>query len=132
MLQKLRLSSSTMDIAKKWQSVYTGIAIISNRVTPPHRDSKGKPEWFDLLMSYAGGDAKPKLVINDLGLELDYSSGTVVGLCGTIFEHEVGSWGEGDRVCYAHFMRDSVRQRLQVHDPGWVTQSMFLYRSVVQ
>src|SRR5271168_758112 len=126
MLQKLRMSHQTKGIAKDWQSVYTGIAIISNRVTPPHRDRKGKPEWFDLLMNYAGGDSKPKLLINDLGLELEYSSGTVVGLCGTIFEHEVRSWGDGDRVCYAHFMREAVRQRLQAEDPGWVYRSMYI------
>jgi hypothetical protein len=116
-----------MDIAKQWQSVYTGIAIISNRVTPAHRDTKGKPEWFDLLVNYTGGDdSKPQLLIHDLGLELDYSSGTVVGLCGTIFEHEVKSWGEGDRVCYAHFMREAVRNSLGAADPGWVNQSMYL------
>jgi hypothetical protein len=126
MLQKLRLSPLTMEIAKQWQSVYTGIAVISNRLTPPHRDSRGKPEWFDLLLNYAGNDSNPKLLINDLGLELDYSSGTVVGLCGTIFQHEVGYWGEGDRVCYAHFMREAVRNRLQAEDPGWVYQSTYL------
>jgi hypothetical protein len=125
-LGKLRVSPTTMEIAKQWQSVFTGIAIISNRVTPAHRDTKGKPEWFDLLMSYGGIDSKPKLFINDLGLELGYSSGTVVGLCGSIFEHEVGSWGDGDRVCYAHFMREAVRKRLQADDPGWVHQSMYL------
>lgn len=125
MLQQLRVSEPTMDIAKQWQSVYTGIAIISNRVTPGHRDRKGKPEWFDLLMNYAAADAKPKLLIHDLGLELEYSSGTVVGLCGMIFEHEVKSWGDGDRVCYAHFMRESVRNRLGARDPGWVNQSIY-------
>jgi hypothetical protein len=126
MLQKLRASGPTMEIAKQWQSVYTGIAIISNRITPAHRDSKGKPEWFDLLMNYAGHETQPKLLIHDLGLELNYSSGTVVGLCGTIFEHEVRAWGDGDRVCYAHFMREAVRKRLEAEDPGWVYQSMYL------
>ena len=126
MLQKLRASGPTMEIAKQWQSVYTGIAIISNRITPAHRDSKGKPEWFDLLMNYAGDETQPKLLIHDLGLELNYSSGTVVGLCGTIFEHEVRAWGDGDRVCYAHFMREAVRKRLEAEDPGWVYQSMYL------
>lgn len=126
MLQKLRADDQTMEIAKQWQSVYTGIAVISNRVTPAHRDSKGKPEWFDLLMNYAGSGTNPKLLIRDLGLELNYSSGTVVGLCGTIFEHEVRSWGDGDRVCYAHFMREAVRKRLQADDPGWVNQSIYL------
>ena len=125
-LQKLRLSRQTMEIAKKWQSVYTGISIISNRITPRHRDTKGRPEWFDLLMNYAGTDAQPKLLINDLGLELNYPSGTVVGLCGMIFQHEVGPWGNGDRVCYAHFMRESVRKHLGAKDPGWVYQNMYL------
>jgi hypothetical protein len=125
-LLKLRVHGPTMEIAKQWQSVYTGIAIISNRITPSHRDTKGKPEWFDLLVNYAGADVKPQLLINDLGLALDYSSGTVVGLCGTIFEHEVKSWGDGDRVCYAHFMREAVRQSLGAADPGWVNRSIYL------
>ena len=125
-LQQLRVSGDTAEIAKKWQSVYTGIAIISNRITPPHRDTKGNPEWFDLLMNYAGSEANPKLLINDLGLELQYSSGTVVGLCGMILQHEVPSWGNGDRVCYAHFMREAVRSRLEAVHPSWVTQGMYL------
>jgi hypothetical protein len=125
-LQQLRVSAPTMDIAKKWQSVYTGISIISNRITPAHRDTKSKPEWYDLLMNYAGSQANPKLLIKDLGLELQYSSGAVVGLCGMILEHEVRSWGNGDRVCYAHFMRESVRKHMNANDPGWVYQSMYV------
>lgn len=125
-LQKLRVSGPTMEIAKQWQSVYTGIAIISNRVTPAHRDRRGKPEWFDLLVNYAAIDSAPRLLIPDLGLDLEYSSGTVVGLCGTILEHEVRSWGDGDRICYAHFMREAVRKRLEADDPGWVYQNMYL------
>jgi len=132
MLQKLRVSHQTKGIAKDWQSVYTGIAIISNRVTPPHRDTKGKPEWFDLLMNYAAGGTNPNLLINDLGLQLEYSSGTVIGLCGTIFEHEVRSWGDGDRVCYAHFMREAVRKRLGADDPGWVYQRIYLPDTAAQ
>jgi hypothetical protein len=124
-LHKLRASGHTAEIAKEWQSVYTGIAIISNRLTPKHRDRNGKPEWFDLLLNYAGPESKPKLLIHDVGLELDYSSGTVVGICGQIFEHQVGPWGEGDRVCYAHFMREAVRKRLEVQEAGWVNQSMY-------
>jgi len=77
-------------------------------------------------MNYSGSDGEPKLLIDDLGLELNYSSGTVVGLCGTILEHEVRSWGIGDRVCYAHFMRESVRGRLGSPPAGWVNQDIYL------
>jgi hypothetical protein len=41
MLRKLRTLDATQTIALEWQSVYTGIQIISNRLTPSHRDSKG-------------------------------------------------------------------------------------------
>lgn len=126
MLQKLRHMDLTKDIAHKWQSVYSGIAIISNRITPPHRDSKGKPEWFDSLLNYSGTDTSPRLVIEDIGLDLQYSSGTVVGFCGTVFKHGVDKWGRGDRICYAQFMREAVRERLGVNPAGWVYRSQFL------
>jgi hypothetical protein len=109
-LQKLRQSELTKEIALEWQSVYTGIAIICNRITPSHRDTKGRLEWYDTLLNYSGSGTRPQLLIKDLGLELKYSSGTVVSLCGTALEHEVRHWGGGDRVCYAHFMRESVRK----------------------
>jgi hypothetical protein len=125
MLKQLRVLETTKAIVTEWQSVYTGIQIISNRITPGHRDSKGRPEWFDLLASVCGGGSKPHLLVEDLGLDLEYSSGTVVGLCGTILEHEVQAWGGGDRVCYAHFMREAVRKRLEVSPAGWVKQSMY-------
>lgn len=125
MLRKLRVLVDTMNIAREWQSVYTGIAIISNRITPSHRDSKGRPEWYDTLVSYAGIDSRPRLLLNDLGVDLEYSSGTVVGICGSILQHEVQSWGDADRVCYAHFMREAVRERLKVGPAGWVYQDMY-------
>jgi hypothetical protein len=125
MLQKLRTLDATKTIALEWQSVYTGIQIISNRLTPSHRDSKGRPEWFDMLANYCGSGSTPSLLVHDLGLDLEYSSGTVVGLCGTVFQHEVRGWGGGDRVCYAHFMREAVRERLEVIPAGWVDQSIY-------
>lgn len=124
-LQKLRALETTKDVASEWESVYTGIQIISNRITPAHRDTKGRPEWFDLLASLTGGGSIPHFLVKDLGLDFEYSSGTVVGLCGAAFEHEVQAWGGGDRVCYAHFMREAVRERLEVSPAGWVQQSIY-------
>jgi hypothetical protein len=126
MLQKLRNMNTTREIAQNWQSVYNGIAVISNRTTPSHRDRKGRPEWFDLLLNYSNGGAKPRLLIKDLGMDLEYSSGTVVGVCGSIFEHEVPSWGVGERVCYAHFLREEVRDCLDVPAASWVHQDRYL------
>jgi hypothetical protein len=125
-LGKLRQGEKTKEIAEQWQSVYTGISIISNRVTPAHRDSKGRPEWFDTLMSYSDPATEPELIIQDLGLVLNYPSGSVVSLCGSIFQHEVKYWGDGDRVCYAHFMREAVRDRLDAAPAGWLDRRMYL------
>ena len=116
---------TTKAIASEWQTVYTRIQIISIHITPPHCDSKGRPEWFDILVSYCGGGSTPHLLVQDLGLDLENSSGTIIGLCGTIFEHAVRAWGGGDRVCYAHFMREAVRKRLDVRPAGWVSQGLY-------
>ena len=59
-------------------------------------------------------------------MNLEYSSGTVVGFCASISEHGFGFWGNGDRVCYAHFMQESVRKCLDVPLAGWVDQTMYL------
>jgi hypothetical protein len=125
MLQSLRELETTKEVAEEWQSVYTGISVISNRVTPPHRDSRGRPEWFDTLMSYSDPRATPRLLIEDIGLDLEYHSGTVVSFCGTVLKHGVESWGDGDRVCYAHFMREEVRKRLDAPPAGWVHRNMY-------
>lgn len=130
MLRKLRNLDPTKEVSRNWQSVYSGISIISNRITPLHRDSKGRPEWFDTLVSYSKIGTSPRLLIKDIGLDLNYSSGTVVGFCGSVFEHGVQHWGSGDRVCYAHFMRESVRKRLDVAPAGWVQKDMYLKNKV--
>jgi hypothetical protein len=125
-LKKLRKLKATKVTAKEWQSVYTGIAVVSNRETPPHRDSGGRPEWYDTLINYSGTGGNPRLQLNSLGMDLEYSTGTVVSFCGSILEHEVRHWGTSDRACYAHFMRESVRKRFDVPPAGWVEQNMYL------
>ena len=112
MLWKLQELEDTKAIAQEWQLVYTGSNIISNQVTPAHQNSKGRAQWYDLLTNYYHQDeaagSTPRLLIKDLELDLRYSSGTVVGFCGLVLQHLVASWGAGDRVCQAWFMRKSV------------------------
>jgi hypothetical protein len=126
MLRRLRCLEDTKDIAQQWQSVHTGIAIICNRTTPLHKDKKGRPEWFDILLNYSESVNPPSLVIDDIGLHLQYSSGTVVGFCGNILTHGVESLETSNRICYAHFMREAVRERLEVTAAGWVYRDIYL------
>ena len=50
-----------------------------------------------------------------LGISLEYSPGTVVGILGRLVEHGVPGFEE-DRVCHAYFMRDDVHEWANV--PG--------------
>jgi hypothetical protein len=43
-----------------------------------------------------------------------------------VLKHGVEEWGMGDRICYAHFMRESVRDRLEVAPAGWVYREQYL------
>jgi hypothetical protein len=54
-----------------------------------------------------------------LGVSLEYSSGTVVGLLGMVLEHVV-LMVEGDRVCYAYFMRDNIYDWAKVLCKDWI------------
>lgn len=45
-----------------WPSCYTGISVISNRITDAHRDRGGCDEWYDLLVS-AGTHSKALLQV---------------------------------------------------------------------
>jgi hypothetical protein len=123
-LDRLRQAPMTSDIADSWTSYFTGIAVIINRKTLAHRDGNGLPPWYDLLLGI-GDYHSCTLDMPDLGLQLDYGPGTGIFLCGNTIRHAVTDWSGGDRVCYAHFMRKKVLQRLDVGMAGWSTQQDF-------
>jgi hypothetical protein len=119
-LNCLRHDRLTSWAAHRWSSVFTGISVISNRRTIPHRDRLGSESWYDILIG-SGSYNGAKMIIRDIGLTLDYSSGTAVAICGNVLLHEVEDWGDGDRICYAMFMRREVLKRLGCHFVGWCT-----------
>jgi hypothetical protein len=123
-LDKLRNGPFTLELASSWTSVYTGVSIISNRITKPHRDRNGKNSWYDLLVTL-GNYKEAVLKFEELGVEFAYNPGTVVGCCGNLFTHEVGDWGEGDRICYAFFMRKAVLARFMDRTAEWMTQDVY-------
>ncbi|RDB31012.1 hypothetical protein Hypma_000102 [Hypsizygus marmoreus] len=123
-LMLLRRHPDTQHIATMWHSVFTGIAVIANRVTPAHVDRSGRPDWYDLLLSI-GTFSHATLNLPDLGASFSYAPGTVVNLCGNVLTHEVMTWGKGDRICYAHFFRKAVFARLGMEWIGGVNRSDF-------
>lgn len=104
---------------KKWPSLFTGCSWITNRLTPAHRDGSGFYQGFDYLS--VSGRASSWLKLRDLGLNLPYGRGCVVGLAGRILTHQVGAWGCHDRICTARWIRKEVFEDLGVHSISFPT-----------
>lgn len=113
------------DNVELWQSCYTALEVIVNRTTPPHRDRGAAPEQFDFLVS-AGTHKEAHFDLPELNLQLLYRPGTIVVLSGRVFLHSVDDWSGGERICIAHFIKDTVHNRQQVPRPAWPVLSNYL------
>ncbi|KAG0703425.1 hypothetical protein DFH29DRAFT_874531 [Suillus ampliporus] len=108
-----------------WPSIFSGLEIIANRTTLSHRDPGGAPSLFDLLISLGSGH-EAKLMLADVGAELNYCPGTMVFISGKVLQHSIGPWGPGERLVIAHFMKDKIHSRVRVSRPPFPTQAYFL------
>jgi len=106
------------EVILHWTSAFSAWQVISNRITPAHRDKGAAPMVYDLL-TCAGTYKDSFLHVHDLGARFHYTPGTVVALCGRVLLHEVKDWQGGDRICIAHYMRDTVHDRVRVPRPTW-------------
>jgi len=111
------------DILIRWASIFSSIAVISNRITQPHRDISSRDNWYDILATL-GSYQDCVLNLLGLGISLEYGPGTVVGVVGKVLEHKVPSF-EGDRVCYAYFIRDNVHEWAKVPCCDWMKTSYY-------
>ena len=41
----------SQDVLSRWVSVFSSVAVISNRSTPPHRDGSSRYHWYDILVT---------------------------------------------------------------------------------
>ena len=105
-------------VLRQWASVFSSIAIISNCITPPHQDRSSRANWYDIL-AMLGRYQNCDLELLGLGISLEYGPGTVVGIAGKVLEHAVPSF-EGDRVCYAYFMRDNMHKWAKIPCRYWM------------
>lgn len=120
---ELRTLPQTEELASKWESAFTAITVISNRVSKEHRDSGGEPGWYDFLLSL-GNYSSAVLELEELGLKVIYNPGTAVAFCANVFRHQVADWGRGDRICYAFYNKKKVLQRFGQDKAGWMMTSM--------
>ena len=111
---------------KLWSSFFSGIEVISNRKTPIHRDTLSATVHYDFLVS-AGRHTGAWLDLPDIKSRLLYNPCTVTAICGKILCHGVQDWDDGgERLCIAHFIRDSIHDRLELERPKWVTNQRYL------
>jgi hypothetical protein len=113
-------------IAQIWNSLFPCAAVISNGLTPLHRDSRGEIDVFDMLLSCGSADDSV-LKLPDLKATLRYDPGTVIFLYGRGLMHEVPAWKEGeDRCGWAHFLRGAQIRKLGLGMPGFMVLNDFL------
>ena len=105
---------------KAWPSVFSGMSVISDRQTPFHRDKGGWPACYDLLVA-AGIYEEGWLDVPDIGAKFSYLPGTAVAICGKLLRHGVQHSIGGQRLCYAHYMRNNVLNRMTIPQTSWVT-----------
>jgi hypothetical protein len=109
-----------------WPSFFSAIEVITNRITVMHRDQQAAPQMYDFLVS-GGTHTNTWFELPDIGTRLLYNPGTVTAICGKVLRHGITTWQEDtDRLCTAHFMRDSVHNRLNLPRPGWVSEKRYL------
>jgi hypothetical protein len=123
--ESLGIKVKTHDHVQSWNSAFSGITVISNRITPRHRDTGGSFPWYDLLLS-SGTHQDAYLHLNDIRAKLSYLPGTAILVCGKILSHSLPEWRNGERICLAHWMRNEVHHRLGIYYPEWCKFSSYV------
>ena len=111
---KINKNETLGEILQAWSSPYTACSLINNRDTPFHRDNGAGYSAMDLLVT-VGEYRSGTLELPGLGYSFRYSSGTVVGIAGRVVRHGVKA--EGDRLCWANYLRESVLEAMEVPEP---------------
>ena len=123
-IDKIKQQYSSTPVVQAWPSVFSGICVISNRRTLFHRDQGGWPACFDLLAAM-GTYQTSELLCPDIGARFVYNPGTVIPICGKLLRHGVFEWEGGERLCYAHYMRNNVHDRLGLRQTTWVDRTNY-------
>lgn len=117
-LKTLRERENETSVPSGWNSVFTAVQLIFNRITPMHTDTGTRPPWYDILVT-VGPYQSATCTLSGTGVEIDYVPGTMLAICGRLIPHGVGEF-QGERLCYAYFMKESVVRWAGVRAPHWM------------
>jgi hypothetical protein len=101
-----------------WASVFNCVCVMCNRQCPIHRDPSSSPEGFDIMTS-VGHYCDGLMTLSNLGIQLRYNLGAMVGCSGHIVRH--GVTYTGDHIVWAWFMHDSIHNFVGTAWPSYVT-----------
>ena len=101
------------EVLELWATPFNALSVICNRASPLHRDAQGDQQWFDLITT-VGEYSGAQLILPDVGMQMEYASGTVVAFSGKRLRHEVTPH-VGNRICIAQYMRKPVHRRVGVY-----------------
>ncbi|KAG1852526.1 hypothetical protein F4604DRAFT_1686629 [Suillus subluteus] len=101
-----------------WASVFNCAAVICNRQCPLHRDPRSAPEGFNVMTSVSHYD-DGFMTLSNLGIQLRYNSGAIIGCSGCIVRH--GVTFTGDHIMWAWFMCDSLHNFVGTPRPQYAT-----------
>jgi hypothetical protein len=106
---------------QSWPTVYSGMDIIVNRLTPRHYDAGGADSFYDHLVGL-GQEHNANFLLPDFHGTFAYQPGTSILFSGAVLAHECPEWNIGERIVIAHYTKDEVQDRLQVARPALPTQ----------
>src|SRR5882762_7290839 len=109
-----------LEVLRFWHAPFSGISVISNRVTPLHCDRGGRAEWMDILLAL-GEYENGRFSVPAFGYTFKYNPGTIVARSSKIFRH--GATCVGNRAAIAFYMRDNVLNRLGLPSGTWLQQA---------
>lgn len=89
-----------------WSTPFTGTAMIVNRETVPHRDTRGGKRLMDIVAAF-GNYKNGRFQVPLLGGDFSYNPGTALIFPGYLFRHSA-SMTEGERICIASFIKPNV------------------------
>ena len=122
-MENIWKDSRLTDLINQWGNPFNALSIIAHRRCPSHRDTKSRVPYYDILTSI-GDFEHVALNLTSLGVEITLRPGGVVVMCGHIVSHEAKEC-DGDRVCYAWYMRGSVHAHMEARPASWMTQEVY-------
>lgn len=127
-MEEIKNTHKCSDIIDQWGTPFNALSIVVNRSCPPHRDTKSRTPYYDILASF-GDFSSVRINLKTFGMTAILRPGGMVVMSGHVVLHEAEEC-DGDRVCYAWYMRGSVHSQMEGPPTSWMAQEV--YREFVE